>query len=118
MRMTHPSVDVAMAIMSDPDARHYGYGLLKASGVRSGVLYPMLSRMVDEGLLTDDWEPAEESVGRPRRRYYELTDKGRGELGAMLHAARSDRRFARLFRTRQPGAVWLSRLLPGLGAAR
>ena len=33
---------------------------------------------------------------RPHRRYYELTDKGRLTLGAVLQEARSDARFADL----------------------
>ena len=33
---------------------------------------------------------------RPPRRYYELTDKGKMELGALLAAARHDVRFARV----------------------
>jgi PadR family transcriptional regulator PadR len=84
-----------MAIMKDPDGQHWGYELSKRAGVRSGVLYPILHRMLDDGLLTDGWE--EHAIGkRPPRRYYELTDEGRRALGGLLHAARDDVRFRAL----------------------
>jgi PadR family transcriptional regulator PadR len=89
---------VALALLEDPTGRHWGYDLSKRSGVRSGVLYPMLTRMLDEGWLTDGWEdPNTITEKRPPRRYYELTDAGKLELGAVLQQARRDARFAALF---------------------
>lgn len=74
--------------------RHWGYQLSKSAGVRSGVMYPILSRMLDEGWLQDGWEDAAAVVEkRPPRRYYELTDAGRTKLGAVLAQARRDPRF-------------------------
>jgi PadR family transcriptional regulator PadR len=82
--------------MGDASGRHWGYDLSKRSGVRSGVMYPILQRMLDERWLRDGWEdPAQ--VGRakrPPRRYYELTDEGKVALGALIVEARSDSRFA------------------------
>jgi PadR family transcriptional regulator PadR len=84
-----------MELMADPAGKHWGYELGKRAGVRSGVLYPMLTRMLEENWLTDGWEDPRTIVEkRPPRRYYELTDKGRLELGALLHDARFDVRFA------------------------
>jgi PadR family transcriptional regulator PadR len=86
-----------MALLANPSGKHWGYELSKTSGVRSGVLYPMLTRMLDEGWLTDGWEnPATIVEKRPPRRYYELTDSGQLALGALLAEARSDTRFAGL----------------------
>jgi PadR family transcriptional regulator, regulatory protein PadR len=88
-------MQVALALMQDADARHWGYDLSKQSGVRSGVMYPLLGRMLDEGWLDDGWEE-QSQVGRskrPPRRYYELTDAGRVALGAVLADARQDARF-------------------------
>ncbi len=86
-----------MALMTDPTGLHWGYGLSKQAGVRSGVLYPLLGRMLRERWLEDGWEnPAEIVDGRPPRRYYELTAKGKSELGAILAAASSDVRFRSL----------------------
>jgi PadR family transcriptional regulator PadR len=93
MRRTRALVDVAIAIMSDPSGRHWGYELTRKSGVRSGVLYPILSRMLAEEWLTDGWEDPATPGGRPPRRYYELTEAGKRELGAVLAAARTDARF-------------------------
>ncbi len=90
-------IQVAQVLMEDATGRHWGYDLSRRAGVRSGVLYPILHRMLDEGWLEDGWEdPAQIGGKRPARRYYELTDEGRMELGALLHAARSDARFRAL----------------------
>lgn len=98
MRRTHALVQVAIALMQEPTGLHWGYETSKRSGVRSGVLYPIFARMLDEGWLTDGWEdPNTLTENRPPRRYYELTDKGRAELGAVLQAARRDSRFRALF---------------------
>ena len=99
MRKTHSLVQLAMALMADPGGRHWGYDLSKRSGVRSGVLYPTLRRMLDEGWVRDGWEEQGAiRAKRPPRRYYELTDKGKTELGALLSEARQDVRFRSLVR--------------------
>jgi PadR family transcriptional regulator PadR len=83
--------------MEDPTGRNWGYELSRQAGVRSGVLYPILHRMLDEGWLEDGWEdPAQLSGKRPPRRYYQLTNEGRIALGAMLNEARHDARFRSL----------------------
>lgn len=80
-RKTRALVQVARTMLDDPTAKFWGYDLSKASGVLGGVLYPMLSRMLEEGWLTDGWEdPATIERMRPPRRYYELTDQGRLQL--------------------------------------
>ena len=94
MRKTYTLVQMAIALMEDPTGRHWGYQLSKSSGLRSGVLYPILSRMLKEGWLTDGWEDMKGiREKRPPRRYYELTDQGRIELGAIIAEARRDARF-------------------------
>lgn len=45
--------------------------------VVEGTLYPLLTRLKNEGLLTYRWE---ESNQGPPRKYYELTEKGRNFL--------------------------------------
>lgn len=98
MRRTHAVVQVALALTEDPLGRHWGYDLMKRAGVRSGVLYPVLQRMLNDGWLSDGWEdPSEVDGRRPARRYYQLTDKGRRELGCVVDDARADARFVRLF---------------------
>ena len=94
MRRTYTLAQVAAALMADPMGRHWGYQLSKASGVRSGVMYPILTRLLAEGWLTDGWEdPRTIKEKRPPRRYYELTDEGRIQLGAIVAEASRDARF-------------------------
>lgn len=86
-------MQVALALLQDPEGQHYGYELSKAAGVKSGVMYPLLRRMLDEGYLIDGWEDEKEISGRPVRRYYRLTDKGRTQLGGIIRSAQRDVRF-------------------------
>jgi PadR family transcriptional regulator PadR len=97
MRQTSALVQVALALMDDPFAEHWGYDLTCRADVRSGVVYPMLSRMLEENWVEDGWEDPASTGGRPARRYYVLTDLGRRELGALLTAAADSPRFAGLF---------------------
>lgn len=97
MRKTNASVNVVGALMEDPLGRHWGYEIGKRARVRSGVLYPMLHRMLDEGLLEDGWEePSEIGEQRPARRYYRLTGEGQVAFRQMLRDARHDPRFVPL----------------------
>ncbi|WP_329290433.1 PadR family transcriptional regulator [Streptomyces sp. NBC_01455] len=97
MRKTHALMQVATELLAEPGGKHYGYDLAKRSGVRSGVLYPMLTRLVDAGWLNDGWEdPTTIEQRRPPRRYYELTEDGTLQLGGLIAEARSDARFASL----------------------
>ncbi len=77
MKLTGPLERVLRAFLADPAAPRYGYDLMKASGLPSGTLYPMLSRLQDQGLVSSAWEPpGGDGSGRPARRYYWLTDEG------------------------------------------
>lgn len=94
MRVTKPLVEVAVAMMRDQDSKYWGYRLMKETGLRSGVLYPVLDRMLTDGWLTDGWEEQQAARRKHiRRRYYEMTDKGRREMGAVLARAQADERF-------------------------
>ena len=48
-----------------------------SAGVSEGALYPALHRLERRGALVGSWG---DGRGGPRRRYYTLTDSGRGEL--------------------------------------
>jgi PadR family transcriptional regulator PadR len=47
---------------------------------QEGTLYPLLSKMRRDGLLDYEWQ---ESDAGPPRKYYELTSKGKTQLGEL-----------------------------------
>lgn len=61
----------------------YGYALMKATGLKSGTLYPILMRLTDRGYLTSSWEQPE-TQGRPPRQMYKLTPKGQAYAQSVL----------------------------------
>ena len=71
---------LAPILAANPDQRWFAYTLSRKSGVRTGLLYPALQRMLDEGWLTYGWESDTEAAGRPPRRWYRLTPRGRSQL--------------------------------------
>ena len=77
-RMTIPTQLVLRAMLAEPASEMYGLQICTAAGLPSGTIHPILARLEREfGWLTSRWEdvvPAEE--GRPRRRYYKLTEDG------------------------------------------
>ena len=52
----------------------HGYSLMKATGLASGTLYPLLIRLADEGLVEPRWQ--EPVKGRPPRHAYRITVAG------------------------------------------
>jgi PadR family transcriptional regulator, regulatory protein PadR len=75
MKMTAPLERVLRAFLEDPTGPRYGYDLMKAAGLKSGTLYPLLGRLEDEELVTSAWETPQQDGQRPRK-YYRLTGKG------------------------------------------
>jgi PadR family transcriptional regulator, regulatory protein PadR len=73
--MTAPLERVLRAFLEDPAAPRYGYDLMKAAGLKSGTLYPMLGRLEDDRLVTSAWETPQQDGQRPRK-YYRLTGEG------------------------------------------
>lgn len=61
----------------------HGYPLMKATGLSSGTLYPLLMRMTEQGLVESEWQAPTEP-GRPPRHAYRLTTAGRA-LAAQLY---------------------------------
>ena len=59
---------------------------MKATGLHSGTLYPLLIRMSDQGLVEAEWrQPVQH--GRPPRHVYRLTAAG---LAAVREAERDE----------------------------
>jgi PadR family transcriptional regulator, regulatory protein PadR len=73
--MTGPMERVLRAFLDDPRAPRYGYDLMKAAGLKSGTLYPLLGRLEEEKLVSSAWETPQQEGQRPRR-YYRLTGEG------------------------------------------
>ena len=93
LRRTPQLLKVAAALLETPTAQHWGYDLQRRTSLRSGILYPILARMLEAGWLRDGWEDPRKIEGkRPPRRYYEITDLGAAELGALPSPAPSPSR--------------------------
>jgi PadR family transcriptional regulator PadR len=73
--MTAPLERVFRVFLDDPATLRYGYDLMKAAGLPSGTLYPLLARLQARGLVTSAWETPHQDGERPRR-YYQLTGEG------------------------------------------
>lgn len=67
---------VLAALLEKPLAWRHGYDLSKATGLKSGTLYPLLIRLSDQGFLESKWEEAEQP-GKPPRHAYRLTASGK-----------------------------------------
>ena len=83
--MAASSTPIVLAILAERDS--YGYAILQRvrelSGGRiewtDGMLYPVLHRLERLGHVEARWETAE--TGR-KRKYYRITEGGRGQLAA------------------------------------
>lgn len=76
-RMTSSTRTTLLTLRTDPTREWYGQELIKATGLRSGTLYPILDRLTERGWLTTRREQGDpKAEGRPLRRYYQLTATG------------------------------------------
>jgi PadR family transcriptional regulator, regulatory protein PadR len=72
---------VLKVFLQDPSHSHYGFELMRLTGLASGSLYPMLARLEEAGWLTRGKEDIDPRVeGRPPRLHYTIT-------GAAVNAA-------------------------------
>ncbi|GAA3398659.1 PadR family transcriptional regulator [Cryptosporangium minutisporangium] len=90
LRVTVAVAAVLAAFLQDPTADRYGLELMEGSGLPSGTLYPILTRLQRAGWAETHWEEIDPvEAGRPARRYYRLTadgvERARNAL-AVLHA--------------------------------
>lgn len=87
MRSPSPRARAVLAFLSEagPEWRH-GYDLVRATGVKSGTVYPLLIRLEAQGYLEAQWQsPA--APGRPPRHAYRLTPEGARFAREVLAAA-------------------------------
>ena len=68
------------------DGVGYGLDIMERTGLASGTVYPTLSRMEKRGYVRARWEneAVAREEGRPRRRYYRLTDAGEEAVKAAI----------------------------------
>lgn len=79
IRMSLAKVKILGALLETPSEPHYGYELMRATGVKSGSLYPILEQLEKAGWLEARWEDTNtHREGRPPRRWYRLTGLGEG----------------------------------------
>lgn len=76
-KMTIPVQLVLRALLAEPTREMYGLQVCQAAGLPSGTIHPILARLEGQGWLESRWEDAvPQDEGRPRRRYYRLTEDG------------------------------------------
>ena len=76
-RMTIQVQLVLRALLAEPTREMYGLQICEAAGLQSGTIHPILARFEGMGWLESRWEDINpEDEGRPRRRYYRLSEDG------------------------------------------
>ena len=66
------------------DAKFYGFEVIRCTRVKSGIIYPILSRLTEIGVIVREREDVNPSAeGRPPRIFYYPADSELGE--AFLH---------------------------------
>lgn len=92
-RMTTTTVHVLQAFAADPTQDLYGLEVMAETGLASGTVFPILARFEQLGWLESGWEDVESSTaGRPRRRYYHLTEHGTEATMKALARVSAERR--------------------------
>lgn len=98
--MTVATVSVLRALMVEPARERYGLELVRAAGLATGTIHPILARLEGCGWVQSRWEELDpRAAGRPRRRYYRLTPDG--AVGATRAIARHEAAAGQL--RRRPG---------------
>lgn len=78
------TLKILECLIAAPDGLH-GYALIKASGLASGTLYPILARLSDRDWLEKKWENGE-GVSGPPRRVYTITPLGRTQFEGSIES--------------------------------
>jgi PadR family transcriptional regulator PadR len=99
-RITRPLRKVLEVFMRDLSAELYGLDLIDATKLKSGTLYPLLHRLVNEGWL-ERYGPVPSDAGGPPRYFYKLT--GVGQQAAARVLAEQDTSSLATARPHRPG---------------
>ena len=87
LRLTTPLLKLLNIFIADPTADYFGFEIMKATGLASGTIYPLLARLEGMGWLESGWD--DDAVSGPRRRYYRLTHEGVASARVALAEASS-----------------------------
>ena len=95
--MKHLSVAALSVLHAVARGTAHGFDIIEATGLPGGTVYPALSRLERDGLVSSNWEPVEaaRAEGRPPRRNYLVTRFGVKTLNDALeriHAMKPIRR--------------------------
>lgn len=75
-RLSAPTLQVLALLLTEPGEKS-GAEIARETGIASGTLYPILMRFEQARWLESRWEEEDpHKLGRPRRRFYRLTDLG------------------------------------------
>ena len=79
---TLPSFTGVLILQALAQGYRFGFDIMQVTGLPSGTIYPALRRLESLDFVTSDLEKDVNArkEGRPRRRYYTLTQMGRRQL--------------------------------------
>lgn len=67
-----------LRIFRESQGEHVGADLMRATGLSSGSLYPLLRNLEERGTLSSRWEDGDPAkLNRPLKRLYQLTAQGK-----------------------------------------
>jgi len=76
-RLSSQTLRVLGALMSSPGDELSGAQIGRTTKLATGTLYPILSRLERAGWVESRWEEGDPRIlGRPRRRFYLITELG------------------------------------------
>ena len=77
--MPRITIPTALILQAIDNGFAFGFDVMRVTGLPSGTVYPALRRLENEGLVRSRWEAEEQAhaEGRPARKDYEITPRGR-----------------------------------------
>jgi len=105
-RMTLPTQLVLRALLAEPTQEMYGLQICTEAGLPSGTIHPILARLEGLGWVKSRWEQIDShEQGRPRRRYYKITEDGAEQARIALAQATTQVSSIAGLRTRPAGGL-------------
>src|ERR1700730_18550943 len=82
-QVTRQTLEVLAALMECQPEGLSGAQISRTTKLASGTLYPILMRLEQAGWLKSQWETGDpHTLGRPRRRFYQVTGLGENRARA------------------------------------